>query len=217
MISVIQLTDKTDDSLPDHWPRWRRVIGAAAAVLLVGGAFLLFGPIGLGNGPLNVRWDGTVGWTDTADVPTALMLPLFNAGGSAAVVDSVDLVGGTRYATPRLLHIEAVSETECAGAWPARPVGRGFALVSCPDTRDRGSLLGRSIGPHTAPDSRGFQAAAIATAPRPGTCWVITKIVIQYHVGIRHYAATDVFTIAVCGSGAARQESAAMDAATATG
>jgi hypothetical protein len=213
-MSVIQLTDMTDDSLRARWQR-RRGVSAAAAVLLVVGAFLLWGPIGVGNGPLGVRWDGTVGWTDTGEVPTALMLPLFNSGGSPAVVDSVAPVGGTRYATPRLVHIEVVSETECAGAWPARPDGRGYALVSCPDTRDQGPLLGRSIGSHSPPGSRGFQAAAIARAPPPGTCWVITKIVIHYHVGIRHYGATNVFTIAVCGSGAAGQETAATNTATA--
>jgi hypothetical protein len=213
-MSVRQLTNTTDVFLR---ARLQHIIGPAAAVLLVIGAILLWGPIGLGNGPLGVRFDGTDGWMDPEEVPAALVLPLFNSGGSAAVVDSVELVGGTRYAAPRLVHLEVLSETECAGPWPARPDGRGFALVSCPDARDQGPLLGRSIGPHTATDSRGFQAAAIATAPRPRTCWVITKIVIHYHVGIRHYAATDVFTIAVCGRGANAQSTAAIDAATGTG
>jgi hypothetical protein len=216
-MSVRQLADPTSVSLRARWRRFRRIILRVAALLLAIGAILLWGPIGLGNGPLNLRFDGTDGWRDTGELPTALILPLFNSGSSAAVVDSVDLVGGTRYAVPRLVHLEVVSETECEGPWPARPDGRGFALVSCPDARDQGPLLGRSIGPHTATDSRGFQAAAIATAPRPRTCWVITKIVIHYHVGIRHYAATDVFTIAVCGRSAGSQETPAMDAATGTG
>ncbi|HTA10996.1 MAG TPA: hypothetical protein VK836_20930 [Streptosporangiaceae bacterium] len=216
-MSVPQPAKMTGLSVRTRLRRFRRSIVAAVAVLPIVGAILLWGPIGLGNGPLGVRWDGTVGWLDPGETPAALVLPLFNSGGSPAVVDSVELVGGTPYATPRLAHIEVVSQTSCAGAWPAQPDGHGFALGGCRDARDQGPLLGRSIGPYTAPDSRGVQAVAIAAAPRPGTCWVISKIVIHYHVGLRHYAATDVFTIAVCGQGASSKEAPAIDAATGIG
>jgi hypothetical protein len=216
-MSVPQPADMSDLAFRTRWRRFRHIMVLVVTVLPIIGAFLLWGPIGLGNGPLGVRWDGTVGWLDPGEKPAALVLPLFNSGGSPAVVDSVELVGGTRYATPRLAHIEVVSETSCAGAWPAQPDGHGFALGGCHDARDQGPLLGRSIGPYTAPGSRGVQAVAVAPAPRPGTCWVITKIVIHYHVGIRQYAATDVYTIAVCGQGANSQATPAIDAAEATG
>jgi LDH2 family malate/lactate/ureidoglycolate dehydrogenase len=39
---------------------------------------------------------------------------------------------------------------------------------------------------------------AIATGPEPGTCWVMTEIVVHYHVGIRRYAATNPYELAVC-------------------
>jgi len=46
----------------------------------------------------------------------------------------------------------------------------------------------------------GWPAAAEVAAPRPGGCWVMTKVVVHYHVGIRHYAATDSYPLAVCRS-----------------
>ena len=211
-MSVPQPADMSDLAVRTRWRRLRHIMVLVVNVLPIIGAFLLWGPIGLGNGPLGVRWDGTVGWLDPGEKPAALVLPLFNSGGSPAVVDSVELVGGTRYATPRLAHIEVVSETSCA--WPAQPDGHGFALGGCHDARDQGPLRAAASGLTPRP-SRGVQAVAVAPAPRPGTCWVITKIVIHYHVGIRHYAATDIFTIAVCGQGANSQP--AIDAAEATG
>ena len=62
--------------------------------------------------------------------------------------------------------------------------------------------------PFQPPDKK---AAAEVAAPRPGTCWVMTKIVVHYHVGIRHYSATDPYQLAVCSDSA--QVKAAMNAA----
>jgi hypothetical protein len=127
-------------SLIDHpsaislraWYRHRRrVIIFAAAGLLAMGAFLLWGPIGLGNGPLSVG----LGYGEGA--------------------------------------VHAVS--------PTHPV------------------------------SPGFPAAAELAAPRPGTCWVMTKVVVHYHVGIRHYSATEPASIALCADSA--QVNAATKAA----
>jgi|HubBroStandDraft_6_1064221.scaffolds.fasta_scaffold116693_2 hypothetical protein len=199
--------------LRGRW-RQRRVILAAPATLVAVGAFLLWGPIGFGNGPLGVEGGSTVGWTDVGQTPAAFILPVDNSGAGPAVIDSVDLVGGTRYATPRLLGLEVVGDAICGGAWPARADGTGYAMIGC-GGRDRGPLIGRSIA-HTQPDSRGFPAAAVVAAPRPRTCWVITKIVVHYHVGLRHYAATDLFELAVCGRSAGAQVTPAMNAAAAT-
>jgi hypothetical protein len=169
-------------------------------VLLAVGAALLWGPIGLGNGPLAVINNVADGWPDNGEAPVGFILPMFNSGGSPAVVDSVDLVGGTRYATPHILALAVLSSARCGGSWPAKATSRGFVMAGCGGA-DRGPLIGRAIGT-SKPLSWGFPAAAEAAAPPPGTCWVITKVVVHYHVGIRHYAATDGFQLAVCGRGA---------------
>jgi hypothetical protein len=204
-MSVPQPADMTDLSLRTPWRRFRHVIVPVAAVLLAIGAFLLWGPIGVGNGPLNVEMYATVGWNETGSPsPAGIILPMYNRGGSA-VVDAVDLVGGTRYATPRILALAVLTSANCGGPWPARAAASGFVMQGC-GGRYRGPLIGRSIGPTRQRISPGFPAAAEAAAPRPGTCWVLTKIIIHYHVGIRHYAATDPFQVVVCAPGASSQE-----------
>ena len=40
----------------------------------------------------------------------------------------------------------------------------------------------------------------------------MTKIVVRYHVGIRHYTATDPNQLSVCGKGADAQLNAAVNA-----
>jgi predicted transcriptional regulator of viral defense system len=73
----------------------------------------------------------------------------------------------------------------------------GFVLAGC-GGKDSGSLIGRAIGP-TRPNSYyGLPAAAKVAAPHPGTCWVVTKIVVRYHIGVRHYSATSPYELAVC-------------------
>ncbi len=67
------------------------------------GAFLLWGPIGIGNGPLSVQMDDGEGWTDSGQAPVGFILPMYNSGTSPAVIDAVDLVGGTLSRTPAWL------------------------------------------------------------------------------------------------------------------
>ena len=86
----------------------------------------------------------------------------------------------------------------CGGAWPAHPSGDGFRM-GCGGPYD-GPLIGRAIGfTFTRPVPAGFPAAAEVAGPPPGGCWVMTEVVIHYHVGIRHYTATDPYELAVCG------------------
>lgn len=190
-----------------YW-RKRRAIILAAAVLLATGAFLLWGPIGLGNGPLSAAVPYESG-TVHADSPVGFVIPIHNSGGSPAAVDGVDLISGTSYPGPHMLGLEVLTAGACLGPWPARQAARGFVLVGCGGT-DAGPLAGHTVGP-TQPVSPGFPAAAEVAAPRPGTCWVMTKIVMHYHVGIRHYSATGPFELAVCADSA--QLKAAMKAA----
>jgi hypothetical protein len=175
------------------------------------GAFLLWGPIGIGSGPLGVGIGATVGESDVSQTPVGFIVPMYNPGGSAAVVDSVDLVGGTRYPTPRILALGVLSSSACGSPFPARATSSGFVMVGC-GGRYRGPLIGRSIG-QTQRISSGFPAAAEAAAPQPGTCWVLTKVIVHYHVGIRHYTTAGPFEIVVCAAGATAQENAAMKAA----
>jgi hypothetical protein len=79
---------------------------------------------------------------------------------------------------------------------------------------DSGPLIGRAVGP-TQSNFYRFPAAAKVTAPHPRACWVMTKIVVHYHVGIRHYSASDPYQLAVCADAA--QINSAMAAAEATG
>ena len=87
----------------------------------------------------------------------------------------------------------------------AHLTAQGWALpVGC--GADIGPLIGHAVGP----DRVGLPAAAVAAAPQPDTCWVITKIVVHYHVGIRYYSATDPYQLAVCSD--ATLVNSAMDA-----
>jgi hypothetical protein len=211
-VSVVQPSDIGGESA-HGWRQHRwRIAGLAIAALLAVGALLLWGPVGLGNGPLAAQMGATEGWGDIGQAPVGFILPMYNSGGSPATVDSVDLVGGTPYAAPRLQALAVLTSARCGGAWPARVTSVGFVMVGC-GGNNRGPLVGSAIGPNTQAISAGFPAAAEAAAPRPGTCWVITEVVVHYHVGIRHYAATDPFELAVCGRGAAAQVERAMNAA----
>jgi hypothetical protein len=174
------------------------ILIAAAAVVVVGG-FLLWGPVGLGNGPLNVQIGAVQTSTGWGNGPVGFALPLHNSGGALAVVDGVELVGGTRFPGPRLLRLGVLTTSICGGAWPARAAGPGFVFVHC-GGRYMGPLIGHAFGPDPARIFSGWPAAAEVAAPRPGGCWVMTKVVVHYHVGIRYYAATDTYPLAVCRS-----------------
>ena len=174
------------------------------AVLAVG-AFLLCGPIGLGNGPVSAGKGSTDGGTDLAGGPMAFVIPVRNTGDAAAVIDGVELIRGTRYAGPHVLALTVGTSELCGGAWPAHRTAQGWALpVGC--GADIGPLIGHAVGP----DRAGLPAAAVAAAPQPDTCWVITKIVVHYHVGIRYYTSTDPYQLAVCSD--ATLVNSAMDA-----
>ena len=206
MTSLIDHPNGT--SLRARYGRRRRVAILAAAGLLATGAFLLWGPVGLGNGPLGTGLGYGSGAVH-AGSPVGFVIPIHNSGGSPAVVDGLDLIGGTSYPGPHVLGLEVLTSGACLGTWPARQAAGGFALAGCGGT-DAGPLAGHAVGP-THPVSPGFPAAAEIAAPRPGTCWVMTKVVVHYHVGIRHYSATEPSQLAVCADSA--QVNAAMKAA----
>jgi hypothetical protein len=211
-MSTLSIDDPEDASVRAWYRRRSRVIILAAAGLLAAGAFLLWGPIGLGNGPLSTGLGYGEGWAH-AGGPVGLVIPIYNSGNSPAVVDGLDLISGTSYPDPHVLRLEVLTSGACIGTWPTRQAAGGFVLVGCGGT-DAGPLIGHAVGP-TRPVSRGFPAAAEIAAPRPGTCWVMTKVVVHYHVGIRHYSATEPAKIAVCANQA--QVNAAVKAAQSAG
>ncbi len=208
-MSSLSIDDPQDTRVRARYRRKSRVVILAAAGLLAAGAFLLWGPIGLGNGPLSTGLGYEEGAVH-AGSPVGLVIPIYNSGSSPAVVDGLDLIGGTSYPGPHVLGLEVLTSDTCMGTWPARQEAGGFVLVGCGSARGASPLVGHAIGP-TRPVSRGFPAAAEIAAPRPGTCWVMTKVVVHYHVGIRHYSATEPSSIAVCADSA--QVNAAMKAA----
>src|ERR1700722_6862336 len=197
-----------DKSVRARYGRKCRVMIIAAAGLLATGAFLLWGPIGLGNGPLSTGLGYGLGAVHPSG-PVGFVIPIYNSGGSSAVVDGLDLISGTSYPGPHVLGLEVLTSGTCIGAWPVRQAAGGFVLVGCGGT-DAGPLVGHAVAP-THPVSPGFPAAAEIAAPRPGTCWVMTKVVVHYHVGIRHYRAPESSRFAVCADSA--QVNAAMKAA----
>ena len=195
------MTSQATDSPPDlslraRWNRRPRSIVPGVIVVLIAGAFLLAGPIGLGNGPLFTATDAIQSWTDSKPGPIAFTVPLINRGHAPAVVDGMAFIGGTKYPAPRHLAVGVVTTALCGGMWPARPSGDGFVLVGCGGLY-RGALAGSVVGP-TRGVVPGFPAAAEVTAPQSGSCWVITKVVVHYHVGIRHFTATDLDALILC-------------------
>jgi hypothetical protein len=200
--------DPQDTSVRARSARRRRAAALVAAGLVVIGAFLLWGPIGLGNGPLTAAVYASQGWPDSGRVPVGFVIPFRNSGEAPAVIDGLDFIGGTRYPSPRVLRLEVLNSGNCGGTWPAHRAGQGFVLIGCGGTVT-GPLVGRAVGPVRA--FFGFPGAAEVAPPGPGTCWVMTKIVVHYHVGIRHYSASDPYELAVCASSG--QVKSAMDAA----
>lgn len=193
-MTVPLLDSPSDTPLRTLRTRWRWLAIPAVVVALAVGAFLYWGPIGIGNGPLSVTLHGAEGWPEPGDGPVGIILPISNRGHAPAVIDAVDVVGGTGYASPRVLASAVVTRTNCAGATLALPTatGHGFVLAGCGGS-NRGSLAGHAVLP-----SGRLPAAVEMAAPLPGTCWVMTRVVVHYHVGIRHFSASGPVELAVC-------------------
>ena len=179
---------------------WRTLLAAAALAAAVG-AFLAWGPIGLGNGPLSVGGGADYG-PDPNLAPLAVLDPV-DAGGTGAVIDSVALVGGS-YPVPRLTAIRAAPNTACAGALPIH--GDESLLGSCFKPGNLHALLGRPIPKQSALiglpapglEEPGITMILEVTPPGPRGCWEITALVVHYHVGIRHYTQTAPKEVLVC-------------------
>jgi len=195
-----------------RWPRWRRAIIGAAVAVLAPGAFLLWGPVGLGAGPLFVGAFNSVGGPDPGAAPLGLLIPIHNSSHDPAVIDSIRLVGRTRFPGPSVIRREAWSVANCTGAWPVPAGARSFIAKACRGER-QGPLIGHAFG-FTKPISPGDGAAFEISPARAGSCWVLTDVVVHYQVGAKHYSTTDPDDVASCaGNDPSGQISAAMSAA----
>jgi hypothetical protein len=175
--------------------RWRRVIVAAAIVIVVLAALALWGPVGLGNGPLSV-WtaSGGYGAPGAPGAPAVYVVPLTNSAAGTAVIDSVDVIFGPGYPTGHILSINvgrARGQCTALGSVsvltgcvePARKSAAGFAVPATPGT----------AGQH-------LSLVIELAGPAESQCEVIAKIVLHYHVGIRHYAGSyPQGVVSVCG------------------
>jgi len=189
----------------------RRAVLLVALGLIAIGSFVIWGPVGIGSGPLSAAIGGMDAGVHSGRGPVGFIIPIRNAGNSPAVVDGIDLSGGTSYPAPQVLKLEVVTSGGCGGIWPARQTGRGFMPAGCGGTT-AGALIGHAFGRTPA---FGLPVAIEVAAPRRGTCWVMTKIVVHYHVGIRHFSASDPrYQLIVCASSAQLQS--AEDAAAAS-
>jgi hypothetical protein len=96
--------------------RMPRIIVLVAVGLVVIGTFLFWGPIGLGNGPLSAALGATEGSGYSGRGPVAFVINIQNSGDTPAVIDGLDLIGGTSYPSPHLLGLEVLTSGACGGA-----------------------------------------------------------------------------------------------------
>jgi hypothetical protein len=207
-----QPVDGLGTSARPRWRGWRRAVVAAAVVVLAIGALLLWGPVGLGAGPLFVGELGATGTSDPGSAALGVLIPVHNSSHDPAVIDRIRLVGRSRYPGPHVIRREAWSVANCIGAWPVPASARSFVAKDC-HGEGLGPLIGHAFG-FTKPVSPGYGAAFEISPPPAGSCWVLTDVVVHYHVGSMHYSTTDPADLAVCaGKNSSRQVSAAMSAA----
>jgi hypothetical protein len=187
--------------------RGRQLITLAAASVMIVGAFLLWGPIGIGNGPLEVPFAGNVsyGSGDFGGGPVAYVVPLVNSGRAGAVLDQVTIVGVPGQLQPRLLAAKTGRYTgyQC---WDLGPLTDGKGRSALP-----GCVLSplRPAAGLTVPG--GTRQAGVLhnpalvlelAGPAAGRCWVLSGIVLHYHVGFRHYSASSPQgEVSSCGRG----------------
>lgn len=194
-ISAKSVGDVTDTSLPGRWKRRRRFIILVIAVLAAAGAFAAWGPIGIGPGPIGHPYFSSTGGLVSRSQPAMFVEPI-DAGHSGAVIDSIAVVSDGSYPAPHVISIRGDGDQMCGGMWPLTGSENFYAACT---TGRLVPLIGRAVpasshvnldmGPIDYP---GIGAAIETAPPGPDGCWMITAVVVRYHVGIRHYTATQV-------------------------
>jgi hypothetical protein len=156
-------------------------------------AFLLWGPIGFGSGPLTVYAPSGGAILGPQARAWGMMVPV-QAGNSGAVIDQVAVVGGAGYSGPHVLTVVEVADRpgQCGGGAPWRGP---YSILSTCAIGGLHRLIGIPLpGDHPGAD----MVIKIGPPDSPMGCWVATAIVVRYHVGIRHYTLTSTDDFAAC-------------------
>ena len=183
--------------------RQARWLAATGVAVVAAGAFLVWGPIGLGNGPLwlPTTSGGAWGWYDLRSQPVAYVLSIENHGHGAAIIDGVVVTGSPLFA-PLVLQHALIGRSARWGCTTLGPFsGPGLATCVQPllhhaagDEIPAGTLL--VVGKYDP------TLVLELTGPRPGQCWDLTSVVVRYHIGIKHYVGTyPQADIISCGAG----------------
>jgi hypothetical protein len=111
--------------------RQARWLAATAVAVVAAGAFLVWGPIGLGNGPLSLPTTsgGVWSWSDLRSQPVAYVLSIENHGHGEAIIDGVVVTGSPLFA-PLVLQHALIGR---AARWGCTTLGpfSGPGLASC--------------------------------------------------------------------------------------
>ncbi|HUA42650.1 MAG TPA: hypothetical protein VMA32_13835 [Streptosporangiaceae bacterium] len=184
---------------------WWRWIAAVVAVCFLAVAFLLWGPIGFGSGPLTVYTPSGGQILGPQNQDWGLVVGI-QAGTSQAVIDQVAAVGGAGYSGPHVLSVlEATDQPgQCGGTAPWEgpdSITSGCGIIGLRSVvgmplpgNNPGVNMIFKIGP---PDAR-------------SGCWTLTAIVVHYHVGIRHYTLTSTGEFAACKTAAESDREASV-------
>lgn len=181
---------------------WRWGGGIAAAVLAVL-AFLIWGPIGFGSGPLTVYAPSGGQTLGPANRDWGLFIGI-EAGNSGAVVDAVTVTGGNGYPGPRVLSAWTISADpgSCGGTWPWS--GPDNLFSACARGRLH-PLIGQALpGNNPGVD----MVLKIGLPADTSGCWVATSLIVHYHVGIRHYTVTSRGSFSACKTHSAEDRAA---------
>jgi hypothetical protein len=158
------------------------------------GAFLAFGPVGLGPGPLVVASVSVNGHVPAAG-PAMIVIPAGAAPGVPAVIDGVRIGASGKYGAPGVKRVAADTDPSCVGLWYPVAGPGGFLARCAPGGLSR--LTGRLL-PGRADGARSAGLAVEVGPPGKSGCWAVSRLTIRYHVGHRHYTQTDPESLSVC-------------------
>jgi hypothetical protein len=191
--------------------RWALLGGGLAAVLAGAvAAFLAWGPVGMGPGPLSVAYLSSSGTVPQVE-PATVLVPIATPAGTHAVINSVGIVGGGGYGPPLLISVAGNTDEACTGIWIS---GRNSFLRRCEahgsvPLEDRAlprlpaGLVSTGLASTGTAAQAGNGIDVVLTVGPPGlnSCWGITKVTVHYTVGGRHYTAAGTESLMGCASG----------------
>jgi len=165
---------------------------AGGVVVLAVAAFLIWGPPGLGsssprgNGPLFIGSYAGDGGPAPGTERIGIITPIRSSSHSTIVIDGIRLIGGAGYPAPRYFALRVFAYTQCSGAWPLRRTPHGFVLDGC-GADDLGPLIGHRVH-WTGPLEKSLAVFEVSP-PKPHSCWVLTALIVRYHVADQRYRA----------------------------